>query len=262
MAKRLLQAISFVLITGFVGAFVPLERKSASLAPTSTSFASTMISEQLNTEILKSDLFNLIRSCDRGFKATPKAREAILSIIDQMERLNTESDAARGMNDVSTMSPMEGTWRLIFTTSPDQLFMNGNRFAPIQVDEIYQVIDPPFITNIIDFSPSFQGLLQPLLNVPTSFRTRIGTKAESDETHPNRISLLFEVAQFLPQNVLGQKVSVYPPLQVEVPQSNQQATGNGSFDVSFLDDNLLIIRHNKPWKGSVMVLEKAETLAP
>ena len=85
-------------------------------------------------------------------------------------------------------------------------------------------------------------------------------------TFPNRVGLLFEDVELQPVEFLGMDASTLPPFAANLPKlpgtdnTSDSSTGPGYFDVSYLDDELLIIRQNAP--GGLFALVKVTDSDP
>jgi len=210
-------------------------------------------------EKLKQELILLGASYDRGFGASPSARTKAKRIIQDLESCNPETFASRGIDgnnndDDATgggsslsSSPLQGSWRMIWTNAPDVLVLGASPLS--NVGAIYQVFDPPLVTNIIDFIPKSQSLL-PSIIPPSLIRAKVSTRASSrsDGNAKMRIGLSFEAVELNPVELLGQSVKgVLPPLGIKLPQiplfANPE-TSPGYFDVTYLDEELLIIQQS------------------
>ena len=262
------------------------------------------------TDRLKLQIFQLGASYDRGYGASPRVRRDMLTIIQDLERCNPETNASLGIegstssssssssnsstdddddddenSSSSITSPLQGAWQMVWTTAIDVLLLQA---SPILAPgAIYQVFDPPLVTNIIDFLPRAQSLFPPDNNnnnnmaaafLPSSinslFRAKVKTRASKRKGFPNRIGLVFERVQFQPLQLLGQDVQVFiPPLMIDLPKlafvpgslSSSSSSGNdgggggpGYFDVTYLDNELLVIRQNEP--GGLFVLRKVQSI--
>jgi hypothetical protein len=208
-------------------------------------------------ERLKRELFQLGASYDRGFGASSSAREKALSVIERLEQYNPEIDASRGIegNGEFDISPIAGSWRMVWTTARDVLILEA---SPVfKTGAIYQVFEPPMVTNIIDLVPRIQSLLP----LPSSLvRAKVQTRANLRQGQPNRVGLVFESVQVAPMQIFGMDIDVFPPLGFDLPKlpGTDQADGPGYFDVTYLDDELLVIRQNAP--GGIFVLVKVESI--
>jgi hypothetical protein len=236
---------------------------------------------------LKRDLLQLAASYDRGFGATPRSRAQVMTIIESLEAQQAEDsltrysstttnnrfqsstttlkrrkdtlDAARGADGLS-LSPLQGIWRMLWTTALDVVSLNASPF--FTVGAIHQVFTPPVVTNVIDFAPRLQSLFSfNNNNSDTWIRAQVRTRASRRTA--NRVGLVFEQVQLQPKQVLGFELDVFPPLQFNLPRLPDSFTGSnvdspGFFDVTYLDEDLLIIRENAP--GGLFVLLKVDSI--
>ncbi len=228
-------------------------------------------SEQLNKErnILKQNLLSLCASYDRGFGASPSARKKVDELVEQLSEINpTSSNAALGVDGSDPNAPLKGNWRMVWTTALDVLNLGASPIT--SVGAIYQIIDPPIATNIIDLIPRVQNLL------PTEFpsslvRAEVKTRASLRANNSNRVGLSFEAVKLVPVEVLGIDISQsnvpIPPLSFNLPRINVEdlpgvdpATAPGYFDVKYLDDDMLIIQQNAP--GGIFVSVKVDDYDP
>lgn len=98
----------------------------------------------------KRDLLDLISDQDRGLKTQndPRKLSAIVDAIDAMADL--------GAGTVTTGSSLSGTWRLLWTTEKEQLFIIKNAYLfGTQAGDVLQVIDVEkrSLNNVITFPP-------------------------------------------------------------------------------------------------------------
>ena len=208
---------------------------------------------------LKSDLLSIAASFDRGFGASPSARKRADAIIRELQTYNQEEDAASGIDGVSP-SPLEGAWRMIWTTASDVLVLGASPLST--VGAIYQIFEPPVVTNVIDFIPRMQSLLPPSV-VPSSLvRAKVKTRASPRTGFPNRVGLFFEAVQLQPVELLGVDTASLPPFAANLPKlpGTDNDSGPGYFDVTYLDDELLIITQNAP--GGLFALVKVTDSDP
>lgn len=207
---------------------------------------------------LKRDLLQLAASYDRGYGATKRARTQVDSLISKLESINTEQNAIRGIDGSNGggVSPLTGSWRMVWTTAADVLTLSANPL--VKVGAIYQVFDPPCVTNVIDFLPPFQTLIGNQLG--SLIRAKVTTRAyrgkNDNNSNSNRIGLDFESVALEPIEFLGNDVGFIPPIGFDLPR----APFEGFFDATFLDEELLIIRQNAP--GGLFVLAKVDNFDP
>eukprot|EP00804_Cyclotella_cryptica_P013883 CCRYP_002420-RA/>CCRYP_002420-RA protein AED:0.03 eAED:0.03 QI:101/1/1/1/1/1/2/149/327 len=235
-------------------------------------------------ELLKSQLYQLAASYDRGFSATPRARQEANNIIQKLASINPTNDASRGIDggvDDRTDVPLRAIWRMIWTTALDVVSLGASPLAAPSA--IYQVItDPPIAKNIIDFIPRAQSFFPSTIAPPSLLRAEVTTRASSRKGNTNRVGLVFEGVKLQPIELLGNKVDNLPPLSIDltwpqntfdqiapyIPGIGSIAASNskddtdrpGYFDVEYLDDELLVIRQQAP--GGVFALIKVDNFDP
>ena len=229
------------------------------LASSTEDFAATTKTPSQDAERLKRRLLELGASYDRGYGATDQARGKVELTIQALERWNPTMDAARGIaNGID--SPLTGSWRMIWTTAQDVLVLGASPVAT--TGAIYQVFDPPIVTNVIDFIPRIQSLFPSSLFPSSLIRAEVTTRASPRSSMPMRIGLTFESVKLKPVRLLGLEVDSLPPVAFDLPQipGANSETSPGYFDVSYLDDEMLIIRQNAP--GGLFVLVKTDDNSP
>ncbi|KAI2509811.1 PAP fibrillin [Fragilaria crotonensis] len=212
-----------------------------------------------NAKSLKRRLLELGASYDRGYGATSNARDKVETTIHVLERLNPTTDAARGIS-TGIDSPLTGSWRMVWTTAQDVLVLGASPLAT--TGAIYQVFEPPIVTNIIDFIPKIQSLFPSSIFPQSLIRAEVTTRASPRPNMPMRIGLNFESVKLKPVQLLGMETDSLPPLAFDLPQipGASSETSPGYFDVSYLDDEFLIIRQNAP--GGLFVLVKTDDNRP
>jgi hypothetical protein len=135
---------------------------------------------------------------------------------------------------------------MVWTTALDVLNLVASPIATPSA--IYQIIDPPIATNIIDFIPRAQSLF-PSAFPSSLIQAEAKTRASKRIVQSNRVGLDFEPVKLAPVQVLGIDAKSLPLLNMNLPRINVSdlpgaGTGNspGFFDVVYLDDNMLIIQ--------------------
>ncbi len=273
------------------------------------------VEETTRTE-LKRQLYQLAASYDRGFGATPKAQKDAGDIIEKLGALNPTHDSARGIDGNEDNAPLKAIWRMIWTSAFDVVSLGASPFAgeqcsllftTLDIDEIqfnllaccipkfYQIYPapsamykditkPPLATNIIDFIPRAQTLIN-FSSLSSLLRAEVTTRASTRCGFPNRVGLVFERVKLQPIELLGQKLTDLPPLTVDftlpgslleqlaslVPgldnylglsDTSKEANDDspGYFDVKYLDNELLIIRQQAP--GGLFALVKVDNCDP
>ncbi|KAF8412427.1 hypothetical protein HHK36_000391 [Tetracentron sinense] len=109
---------------------------------------STITNEAL---LAKNDLLGLISDEERGIKTegNPSKRSKIIKAIDAMTVL--------GKDSITTGSTLSATWRMLWTTEKEQLFIIKNAYLfGTQTGDVLQVIDVEncVLNNVITFPPS------------------------------------------------------------------------------------------------------------
>jgi hypothetical protein len=203
---------------------------------------------------LKMELLKLCASYDRGFSASASAKIEVDDIVAKLKTLNpTPIDAAMGIDGenaaLDNAPPLQGIWRMVWTTALDVLNLGASPVATPAA--IYQVIEPPIATNIIDFIPRAQSLF-PAVFPSSLLRAEVKTRT-SKRLENNRVGLDFEAVKLAPVEFLGMDTKMLPPLNINFPRINvsnlpgvDPSNAPGFFDVIFLDDEMLIIQQNAP----------------
>ncbi|KAK2974638.1 hypothetical protein RJ640_020520 [Escallonia rubra] len=133
--------LSFPAISNHLTPFKPHHR----LNPTLT--RSSLTDQVLSA---KSHLLSLISDQDRGL-ATQNDPQKLSQIVDAIENV-----ALLGRDTVTTGSSLSGTWRLVWTTEKEQLFIIKNAgFFGTRAGDVLQVIDVEnrALNNVITFPP-------------------------------------------------------------------------------------------------------------
>lgn len=125
-------------------------------------FSNNLDSELSKIDSLKSELFKLCSTCDRGFGSNMADRRRIEYIVDELNRNSNSKIYTEGIypfNDNQIEKPLlEGVWKLSYTTALDVLSLSANPITQLQ--GIYQVISSNGDSvNVIDFLPKFESIL-------------------------------------------------------------------------------------------------------
>nr|GLL40745.1 probable plastid-lipid-associated protein 11 isoform X1 [Ipomoea trifida] len=193
--------------------FAPYNSKSAR-SPTVTRFSLTD-----RSLTAKDNLLRLISDQDRGLRTQSDSQKLsqIVSAIDDV--------AAAGRDTVTTGTSLSATWRLLWTTEKEQLFIIKNApFFGTRAGDVLQVIDVENMTlnNVITFPPDGVFFVRSNIEVASS----------------QRVNFRFTSA------VLRGKGWEFP-----LPPF-----GQGWFDTVYLDDE---IRVAKDIRGDYLVVERA-----
>ncbi|EEC77764.1 hypothetical protein OsI_16907 [Oryza sativa Indica Group] len=184
----------------------------------------------------------------RRSRPPPEKDELLRLISDQRRGLDTQSDpsrladivscidalaaAAPGSDTVSDADKLSGTWRLLWTTEHEQLFIVRNApFFRTAAGDVLQVIDVPggALNNVITFPPSGAFVVNGSIEIQP----------------PQRVNFRQASSSFLFTRAMlrGSNWEVpFPPF------------GKGWFDTVYLDDD---IRVAKDIRGDYLVVERA-----
>ncbi|WVZ86648.1 hypothetical protein U9M48_033399 [Paspalum notatum var. saurae] len=173
----------------------------------------------------KADLLRLIADQDRGLEtqSDPSRLADIVGCIDALAAVSPGADT------VSDAEKLSGTWRLLWTTEQEQLFIVRNApFFRTAAGDVLQVIDVPggALNNVITFPPSGAFVVNGDIEVQP----------------PQRVNFR-QVFLFTRALLRGNNWEVpFPPF------------GKGWFDTVYLDDD---IRVAKDIRGDYLVVERA-----
>ncbi|KAG4387019.1 hypothetical protein AAZX31_11G148900 [Glycine max] len=167
----------------------------------------------------KEQLLALIADQDRGIKtqSDPAKHAAIVEAINAM--------AAAGEGSVTTGDALSATWRLLWTTEKEQLFIVEK--APLfgtQAGDVLQVIDVRnrTLNNVITFPPDGVFIVRSTIEVAS----------------PQRVNFRFTSAVLCGKN-----------WEIPLPPF-----GQGWFDIVYLDDDLRVV---KDIRGDYLVVDRA-----
>ncbi|KAK4267901.1 hypothetical protein QN277_024624 [Acacia crassicarpa] len=171
------------------------------------------------TQSAKQDLLSLIADQDRGLKTQndPEKRSQIVEAIDAM--------AALAAGSVTTGDSLSATWRLLWTTEKEQLFIIEKAYLfGTQAGDVLQVIDVQnrTLNNVITFPPDGVFFVRSNIEIASS----------------QRVNFRFTSA------VLRGKNWEFP-----LPPF-----GQGWFDTVYLDDDIRVV---KDIRGDYLVVDRA-----
>jgi hypothetical protein len=212
-----------------------------------------------NVVQLKRDIITLAAAYDRGFGATANVRDKMDRLILDLSRYLDFEDVAvfsdEGTGALSShedsdsappLSPLNGTWQLIYTNAFDVLSLA----TPLNtVSAVYQELNlrKGTAVNIIDLIP----------RIPTSFfssmpnfLTRLKVKIKAYRRGPKRVGLTFESIEVQPLKDMIQLP--FTPIKFDLPTKyltdilSSSYDSPGYFDVRYVDEDMLIIQQNAP----------------
>ena len=204
----------------------------------------------------KDDLRSAIAATNRGIAANATDKQAIASIVAQVEDRNPTPDP------LSATDLLEGDWRLLYTTSQELLGID--RVPLAQLGDIYQCVrtERSRIYNIAEV----KGLpyLESLVSVVASFSPAADTADEASAGQlKRRVNVKFNRAvlglqrslgyqsptQYIQQLEQTEKMSWFKGIDFAINAERQQ----GWLEITYLDEDLRIGRGNQ---GSLFVLTK------
>jgi len=217
-------------------------------------------------------LFSISASCDRGFASSREDRKMVDLLVEKLKELNPTVNANINLypnnnvnNSITVDVPLEGVWKLVYTSAFDVLSLSANPFFTIQ--GIYQVIQQDGnSTNVIDIAPRLQSLLPSSISLDSNIRLKVYTTASARPIN-NRVGLTFRKVEVKPVSLLGMSLSL-PSFVANLPQATLFGSninnngilgtneGPGYFDVLYLDDDCLIIKQNAP--GGIFISIKSD----
>jgi PAP_fibrillin len=227
--------------------------------------------QNVGIDVVKSKikLIQLAASYDRGFGASPSARNQVAALIESLERQNESRQAASTILQPEIMqrptsTTLIGNWRMIWTTAFDVLSLQASPFFIAgAIYQVFESAETKIVTNIIDFIPRIQSL-SPSLLPNTLIRAKVQTRACLPSSGgPNRVGLNFEAVAVQPIQLIGFDSTTLPPLAFDLPKlpgTSSSTSSPGYFDVTYLDDDLLIIRQNQP--GGLFCLLRTDSIDP
>eukprot|EP00977_Amphora_coffeiformis_P029079 scaffold38558_cov145-Amphora_coffeaeformis.AAC.1 len=215
---------------------------------------------------IQQDLILMGASYDRGFGASPSARQKVNEMVKELITMNPCQDAARDMNHRREKgqeeSPLQGNWRLVWTTAQDILALNASPFTT--VGAIHQVVEPPIITNIVDLIPRAQELVAPDKILSTLFRGKVKNKAQPknrDNDSRMILDVTFESVNIKAVEVLGRKTgSNLPAFGLNLPKlpgapsnNNGRDSSTRQLEIVYVDNKMMITQQKAPGGTNVFV---------
>ncbi len=204
----------------------------------------------------KDDLRTAIAPTNRGIAASAADKQAIASIIAQIEDRNPTADP------LSATDLLEGDWRLLYTTSQELLGID--RVPLAQLGDIYQCVRTAQsrIYNIAEVKSL--PYLESLVSVVASFAPAADTDDEVSAMQlKRRVNVRFNRAVLGLQRSLGYQSPAQYIKQLEQTEKMNWLKGidfainaerqQGWLEITYLDEDLRIGRGNR---GSLFVLTK------
>ncbi|MBD1866708.1 PAP/fibrillin family protein [Cyanobacteria bacterium FACHB-471] len=192
--------------------------------------------------IAKAKLLEAIAGKNRGLLTTESDKQAILSVIAQVEDQNPNPRSLQVPNK------LDGNWRLLYTTSQDLLRID--QLPLFKLGQIYQYVRAreAKIYNIAEVYgvPYLEGLVSVAARFEAVSDRRVQVKFERSILGLQRLIDYQSPVHFIEAIEAGQK---FAAIDFNITNRDQQ----GWLDITYLDDDLRIGRGNE---GSVFVLTK------
>ncbi|CAK9328776.1 unnamed protein product [Citrullus colocynthis] len=173
----------------------------------------------IQSQSAKDELLTLISDQERGLK-TQKNPRKLASIVKSIDAL-----ASLGRNSVTTDDSLSATWRLLWTTEKEQLFIIEKAYLfGTQAGDVLQVIDveKKSLNNVITFPPHGVFFVRSNIEVASS----------------QRVNFKFTSAVLRGKN-----------WEIPLPPF-----GQGWFETVYLDDEIRVV---KDIRGDYLIVERA-----
>ncbi|GAB4383954.1 MAG: PAP/fibrillin family protein [Elainellaceae cyanobacterium] len=190
----------------------------------------------------KADLLELIAGKNRGILATDVDKQAILSVVAQLEDRNPTP------HPVEAIDKLNGNWRLLYTTSQELLQIDRVPF--LKLGQIYQYVRATAarIYNIAEVQglPYLEGLVSVAAQFEPLSERRVKVNFERGIVGLQRLVDYRSPDHFVQEIETGKK---FTAIDFNITNREQK----GWLDITYLDDDLRIGRGNE---GNVFVLTK------
>lgn len=176
--------------------------------------------QQEYRDSLKRHLFAVCASCDRGFSAVPVDRLEVNRLVKQLQQLNplanTTKNFAPRIYSNEDETPLEGTWKMIYTSAYDVCALATNPLTIVQ--GVYQVIARDGCAiNVIDIAPRPQALLPPsLIGEGTTLRLKVHIRADAESD--TRVGFSYHRIEAKPLKFLNFDADLVPSVSARLPK--------------------------------------------
>jgi hypothetical protein len=202
------------------------------------------------------------------------AAQEVIKIADDLATVSPIDEPTKYLGDKENgdKAPLNGPWKLLFTTAADASFSKNSTRGSARIQNIVNA-KRVRITNVIDFEPKADGSSPPLkqLNVV------IKAKAESEK----RVGLVFKYAKpVFNRKIFGRNIVLYIPvpapfltrlivllsriLKFGRKKGSERKVPKAFFDVVYLDESLRIhrtgddnifVQGKEQWKEAVPLFQ-------
>jgi hypothetical protein len=176
--------------------------------------------QQEYRDSLKRHLFAVCASCDRGFTAVPVDRLEVNRLVKQLQQLNplanTTKNFAPRIYSNEEETPLEGTWKMIYTSAYDVCALATNPLTIVQ--GVYQVIARDGCgVNVIDIAPRPQALLPPsLIGEGTTLRLKVHIRADAESD--TRVGFSYHRIEAKPLKFFNFDADLVPSVSARLPK--------------------------------------------
>lgn len=176
--------------------------------------------QQEYRDSLKRHLFAVCASCDRGFTAVPVDRLEVNRLVKQLQQLNplanTTKNFAPRIYSQEEETPLEGTWKMIYTSAFDVCALASNPLTIVQ--GVYQVISRDgSAINVIDIAPRPQALLPPsLIGEGTTLRLKVHIRADAESD--TRVGFSYHRIEAKPLKLFNFDADLVPSVSARLPK--------------------------------------------
>lgn len=190
----------------------------------------------------KAALIEMVAGKNRGLLANETDRQAILSVIAQLEDRNPTP------RPIESANLLNGDWRLIYTTSRG--ILNIDQFPLLKLGQVYQSIrtQTSSVYNIAEVYglPLLEGLVSVAAKFTPVSERRVDVKFERSILGLKRLIGYQSPQTYIQRIEAGEK---FTAIDFNIQNREQQ----GWLDITYLDENLRIGRGNE---GNVFVLTR------
>lgn len=196
------------------------------------------------------------------------AADEIMEICDSLSQLSPVDEPTKFLGDKKNgaEAPLNGAWKLLFTTAADASFSKNSTRGDAKVQNVVDA-ERGRITNVIDFSPSDDGKGPPLKQLNVVIKAKPVSK--------DRVELRFKYAKVVlkkfpwrlyipvPAPFITRLIVFFSRI-VKFGKGGKQRVPKAYFDVLYLDDDLrihktgddnLFVQAKESWEAARPLLE-------
>lgn len=177
-------------------------------------------------------------------EAVGVAADEVLEICESLSKISPIDEPTKFLGDKENgaKAPLNGAWKLLFTTAADASFSKNSTRGDAKVQNVVNA-ERGRITNVIDFAPSAEGKGPPLKQLNVIIKAKAASK--------DRVELRFKYAKvvlnkfpwrlYIPvPGPFITRIIVLLSRIVKFGKEGKQKVPKAYFDVLYLDDDLRI----------------------